>query len=191
MRHVRYVRRLLVALSLLAGTCSAQPYASAHLGYANANMALGAPYNGVVDDRSLLFGVDVGFNLLRRWGVEFGIDTYRGFDGRATPCAVGAVCSPIQQSISDNDIRISRLAVVPKINIGPTRVFAKVGYYHARIDTPIDLPDSVFKKNGLLLGAGVRWYFRKPWSVSVEATRFDANLYQFDVGVGWGFRAFE
>ena len=39
-----------------------------------------------------------------------------------------------------------------------------------------------------VLGLGARWYFTDPWSVSVQATRFDDNLQQLMFGVGWGLR---
>jgi hypothetical protein len=34
---------------------------------------------------------------------------------------------------------------------------------------------------------GVRWYFSTPWSVALEAERFDDNVSQLSIGVGWGF----
>jgi hypothetical protein len=35
---------------------------------------------------------------------------------------------------------------------------------------------------------GARWYFREPWSVSLEGSRLDDNIYQIAVGAGWGLR---
>lgn len=174
-----------------AGAASAQPYVSANLGYASADFALGSPYNGIVDDRSVSYGVDIGLGFGRRWAIEAGVNGYGGFDGRATPCLAGAVCPLLIAPVSDNDITTYKLSLVPRINVGEVRLFGRIGYYRAKIDTEIDLPGNDFTENGLLLGAGVRWYFREPWSVSLEANRFDSNLYQITVGVGWGFRPLE
>ncbi len=44
------------------------------------------------------------------------------------------------------------------------------------------------RDSGAVLGVGARWYFRDPWSVSLQGTRFDDNLRQLMLGVGWGLR---
>ena len=182
-----------LASTLITGTASAQPYVSGHIGHASADFSLDSPYNGVVDDKSLLLGVDVGmgFGLWHRWAVELGVDKYRGFDGRGTPCVQGQACSQVVQSIDDNDVRVVTLAAVPRFKVGKTWLYAKAGYYRARIDTPIGPLNDKFTKNGVLLGLGIRWYFRRPWSVSLEGERFDNNLSQLNVGVGWGLKATE
>ena len=181
---------LLVPLGALgaAGTASAQPYAAAELGYASSEFAVGSPYNGVIDDRSLMYGLDVGFGFGRRWAIEAGITGYGDFDGRATPCAPGAVCPAVVQDVSGNDVTVYNLSIVPRVTLGDVRMFAKGGYYRARIDTNVDLPENRFTENGFMLGAGIRWYFREPWSISLEATRFDDKVYQVGIGVGWGLR---
>lgn len=170
------------------GLALAQPYASAQLGYASADLPLGAPFNGVLDDRSITYGFDVGFGFSDRWAVEFGMNGYGDFDGRGTPCLAGAACPLIVEDIGGNDLWLYRLALVPRFTVGPVRLFAKAGYYRANIDTDIDLPDRDFNDDGLMLGAGVRLYFSDPWHVSLEATRFDDNITQISIGVGWGVR---
>ena len=88
--------------------------------------------------------------------------------------------------MTGNDITIFKAALAPRFVIGQVRLFGTFGYYQARIDTNLALPDSTQRDRGALLGAGARWYFREPWSVSVQATRFDDNLRQVMFGVGWG-----
>jgi hypothetical protein len=67
-------------------------------------------------------------------------------------------------------------------------MFATMGYYQATIDANVAAPDTKSRERGAVLGLGARWYFADPWSVSVQATRFDDNLRQLMVGVGWGLR---
>jgi hypothetical protein len=81
-----------------------------------------------------------------------------------------------------------KLALVPRFVIGNTRLFATLGYFRATIDTDLPLPDAKWRDRGAVVGLGTRWYFRDPWSISVQATRFDDNLRQLMVGVGWGLR---
>lgn len=179
----------LVALGCAApGIALGQPYASAHLGYSSADFPLGAPFNGVLDDRSITYGFDVGFGFSDRWAAEFGMSRYGPFDGRGTPCASGATCPLIVEDIGGNDLWLYRLALVPRFNVGPVHLFAKAGYYRANIDTDVALPDNDFDESGLVLGAGVRLYFRDPWHVAFEATRYDDNITQVTIGVGWGVR---
>ena len=69
-------------------------------------------------------------------------------------------------------------------------LFARAGYYRADLNVDLGLgAEDKIKQRGLVLGAGARWYFQEPWSVSLHASRFDDNLYQFSVGVGWGIPA--
>ena len=68
------------------------------------------------------------------------------------------------------------------------RLFAPFGFYRARIDTNLALPGARSRDRGAHVGIGARWYFRDPWSVSLQATRFDDNLAQIMLGVGWGLR---
>ena len=65
-------------------------------------------------------------------------------------------------------------------------VFATFGYYRATIDTNLALPEAKSHDSGAVLGAGARWYFADPWSVSLQAVRFDDNLRQLTVGVRLG-----
>ena len=116
---------------------------------------------------------------------------YASFDGQGTPCAAGSVCTPVVQPIGNNDMTIYKAAVVPRFEIGDVRLFGRLGYYRANIDANIAPPDSDFDEDGVLVGLGVRWYFSEPWSVSVEASRFDDNVRQIAVGFGWGLRLFE
>jgi hypothetical protein len=113
---------------------------------------------------------------------------YGNFDGRATPCPIGSICPQVVSDVSGIDVNILSLSVVPRFEIGDVQAFAKAGYYRAKIDAEIGLPNDDFRENGLLIGAGLRWYFDEPWSVSLEATRHDDNLYQVTVGFGWGLR---
>ena len=180
---------LLTIFALLPAAAFAQPYVSAKLAYASADLPLGAPYNGVIDDNAPALGVDVGFAFARNWAVEIGAARYGSFDGFGTPCVQGTVCTPIVRDISGNDMTMYNAALVPRIATGRARFFARVGYYRANIDANIDLPGAGdFHEDGLMLGVGARWYFSDPWSVSLEATRFDDNLRQLALGFGWGLR---
>lgn len=176
------------ALLLLPFAASAQPYVSAKIAYASADMPIGAPYNGVLDDRSFGLGVDVGLGFGRRWAIEGGAMRY-SFDGRGTPCAPGDVCTLIVRPIDGNDMTIYNVALVPRFTIGNFRLFARFGYYNADIDGNIDLPVTDFDDDGIVAGAGIRWYYDRRWTVSLEATRFDDNVRQLAVGFGWGLRA--
>ena len=163
-----------------------QPYVSAQLGWASTDWARGAPLNGRIEDNAPGYGVDVGIGFGRRWAFEVGAYGYGGFDGRGTPCAAGDTCSDVVTDVTGNDITIFKAALAPRFNIGKVRLFGTFGYYQARIDTNLALPDATSRDRGALLGVGARWYFRNPWSVSLQATRFDDNLRQLMVGVGWG-----
>lgn len=183
--------RRLIATILCAGTPAlafGQVYATAQVGYASADFSLGAPYNGVVDDRAVSLGVDVGFNITKRFAFEVGATRYGGFDGRATPCAPGAVCTALVQDVDGNDATALALTLIPHVELGDTELFGKIGYYRLTIDTEIDIPGGKFKERGIVAGIGARWYFREPWSVSLEASRLDDNVYQIELGAGWGLR---
>ena len=165
---------------------AAQPYATAQLGWASAEWPVGAPLNGRIDDGALGLGVDFGVGFGRRWAFELGAYGYGSFDARGTPCAGGAVCPPVVTEFGGNDITILKAALAPRFEVGNVRLFGTFGYYRATLDTNLDLPDARQRDSGALLGVGARWFFRDPWSVSLQATRFDDNLRQFMVGVGWG-----
>lgn len=170
------------------GMAFAQVYAELELGYANADMNLGSPYNGIVDDRATVVGVDLGLNLGSRWALEAGLNKYNSFDGRATPCAPGDVCLNAVIPTGSNDVTSYSLALVPHFEVKGVILFAELGYYSADIDTEIGIADDDFTEDGVMIGGGVRWYFNEPWSVSLEATRMDENIYQMSVGIGWGLR---
>jgi Outer membrane protein beta-barrel domain len=176
---------LLLAAPQLAG---GQPYVSAQLGLASTDWPRGAPLNGRIDDRAAGYGIDVGIGFGKRWAFELGAYGYGGFDASGTPCAAGAACPEVVTEISSNDVTILKAALAPRFVVGKVRLFATFGYYQATIDANLDLPDAKQRDSGALLGAGARWYFRDPWSVSVQATRFDDNLRQLTLGVGWGMR---
>jgi hypothetical protein len=165
-----------------------EPYVSAQLGYASTEWSRGSPLNGVIDDRGLAYGVDLGFPFGERWGVELGTYGYEGFDGRGTPCAPGAVCTAVVTEISGSEVNIVKVGLARDFVIGETRLFATAGYYRARIDANLALPEAKSRDRGFVFGVGARWYFSDPWSVSVQATRFDDNLKQIMFGVGWGLR---
>ena len=172
----------------LPGLTAAEPYVSAQLGYANAEWSRGAPLNGAIDDRGAAYGVDAGFSFRRHWAVEVGAYGYESLDARGTPCAPGEVCTGVVTEFGGNDISILKVALVPTFTVGATRLFATLGYYRADIDANLALPDTESHDNGAVVGVGARWYFRDPWSVSVQAVRFDDNLQQLMFGVGWGLR---
>jgi hypothetical protein len=185
--------RLVVVLALsfvfaTPRTAESQPYVSAQLGFANTDWPRGAPLNGRIDDRAFGYGFDFGIGFGRRWGFELGAYGYDSFDARGTPCAGGAVCPAVVTEIGGNDVTILKAALAPRFEIGKVRLFGTFGYYRATLDTNLDLPDAKSRDRGALLGAGVRWYFSDPWSVSIQATRFDSNLQQLMLGVGWGLR---
>jgi hypothetical protein len=166
-----------------------QPYVSAQLGFASTDWARGAPLNGRIDDNAPGYGVDVGIGFGRRWAFEAGAYGYGGFDASGTPCAAGDTCTSVVTEVTGNDITIFKAALAPRFNIGKVRLFGTFGYYQARIDTNLALPDATSRDRGAVLGVGARWYFQNPWSVSLQATRFDDNLRQLMFGVGWGFGA--
>jgi outer membrane protein with beta-barrel domain len=185
-QHGASMRPALLIVSLLFSAAAySQPYASAHLGWAHADFPLGAPFNGYARDSSLMYGVDVGVGIGHRWAAELGFNSYDTFDGEAVPCAAGAQCAPIatQQSVNQ---RLYDAFAVRRFTIKDVRLFAKAGYYNATIHTDVPLADAHFHESGLALGIGLRWYFTAPWSVSLETTRYDDNLNQIVVGVGWG-----
>jgi len=185
------MRTPLIVLGLLSLPAAAlgEPYAVAKLAYATADLPLGAPYNGVIDDTAPGLGIDVGFAFARNWAVEIGATRYGSLDGFGTPCVQGSVCPLLVRDIGGNDMTMYNAALVPRIPAGRARFFARVGYYRANIDTNVDLPGAGdFHEDGLMLGVGARWYFSDPWSVSLEATRFDDNLRQIALGFGWGLR---
>jgi outer membrane protein with beta-barrel domain len=176
-------------LALLGGPAVAwsQPYASVQLGYADADFPLGPPYNGVVDDSAPMLGIEAGIGFGRKWAAEIGFHEYGSFDGFGTPCPDGSVCPQITQQIDGNDQTLYKIALVRRFEIGNVRLFGKAGYYQADLKSNVALPNSDFDPDGVLLGIGVRWYFSAPWSLSLEAERFDDNVSQISLGFGWGF----
>jgi hypothetical protein len=182
----------LLALGLctsVSGLAAAEPYVSAQLGFASTEWSQGSPLNGRIDDRGFGYGVDVGVGFGKRWAVELGAYGYESFDARGTPCAGGAVCANVVSEIGGNDISILKAALVPRFRIGnDVQLFATLGYYRATLDTNLALPDAKSRDRGAVVGVGARWYFTDPWSVSLQATRFDDNLQQLMFGVGWGLR---
>jgi len=181
---------IVVAILLLAGPriAACQPYVSGELGYASANWPVDAPLNGRIDDSALGYGIDFGIGFGKRWAFEVGAYGYDSFDATGTPCADGAACSPVVTEVGGNDITIYKAALAPRFMVGKVRVFGTFGVYQARIDTNLELPDASSRDSGAVLGAGARWYFRDPWSITVQAMRFDDNLRQLMFGVGWGLR---
>jgi hypothetical protein len=186
------MRALLMAATavLLAAPriAESQPYVAAQLGIASTDWPRGAPLNGRIDDNAAGYGIDFGIGFGRRWAFEVGAYGYGGFDATGSPCAEGATCTLALTEVGGNDITIYKAALAPRFIVGKVRLFGTFGYYQARIDTDLDLPNSKSRDRGALLGVGARWYFRDPWSISVQATRFDDNLRQLMVGVGWGMR---
>jgi hypothetical protein len=178
--------KLFAIVALLAAPALAfsQPYANVQLGYAHADFPVGPPYNGVVKDSAPMIGIEGGYAFYK-WSAELGFDTYGSLDGFGTPCFGTTVCSPITQEIDGNDQTLWKVALVRRIDIGDWKLFAKGGYYHANLKT--NVPDGDTHPDGFLLGVGVRWYFSAPWSLALEAERFDDNVSQLSVGVGWGF----
>jgi hypothetical protein len=176
------------AVLVAPGLAAAQPYVSAHLGLASTNWPRGAPLNGHIDDRAPGYGIDFGIGFGKRWAFEVGAYGYGGFDARGTPCAADAVCSDVVSDVGGSDVTILKAALAPRFSVGNMRLFGTFGYYEATIDTNLDLPGAKQRDTGAMLGAGARWYFRDPWSVSIQATRFDDNLRQLMFGVGWGLR---
>jgi hypothetical protein len=182
----RWIASLFCGLVMVPAVSVGQVYVSAGVGYSTADFSLGSPYNGVVDDRSFLFALDGGFRT-ERIGIELGLRRYGDFDGRAAPCVPGTECPDVLQSVS-SDLSLYKLSLVPRFDVGNVELFGEAGYYRANIDTDIGLPDSDFRKRGLVLGLGARWYFEDPWSVSLRGERFDDDIYQLVVSFGWGLR---
>lgn len=178
---------LLATLSaLLPAAAFAQPYAVAQLGYASANFPLDEPFNGVLDDNAIVYGVDVGVGIGPRYAVEVGLDAYGSFDGRGTPCTAGSLCAPTVISVPNNDQTVYKLAGLMRFGVGNFRVYGKAGYYSAKIKTNIELPDATLHARGLLLAGGVRWNFEnRPLTIGVEASRFDDNVSQVTMTFGW------
>jgi hypothetical protein len=176
---------LFVLLALLAAPtlAFAQPYANLQLGYARADFPVGEPYNGVVKDSAPMVGIEAGY-AFRKWSAEIGFNEYGSLDGFGSPC-VGGVCSPITQEINGNDQSLYKVAFVRRFDVGDWRLFGKAGYYHASLKT--NLPNADFHPDGVLIGIGVRWYFSTPWSLALEGERFDDNVSQISLGIGWGF----
>jgi outer membrane protein with beta-barrel domain len=173
----------LVALLTTPTLAFSQPYASVQLGYAHADFPVGPPYNGVVEDSAPMIGIEAGYAFYK-WSAELGFDTYGSLDGFGSPCFT-TLCSPLTQEINGNDQTLWKLSLVRRIDIGDWRLFAKGGYYHANLKT--NVPDGDSHPDGFILGIGARWYFSEPWSVALEAERFDDNVSQLSVGIGWGF----
>jgi len=179
-----YARLVSLVVLLAAPTLAfSQPYANLQLGYAHADFPVGPPFNGVIKDSVPMIGVEAGY-AFRKWSAELGFNEYGSLDGFGSPCE-SAVCSPITQDINGNDESLYKLALVRRFDIGDVRLFGKAGYYHATLKT--NLPNADFHPDGFLLGLGIRWYFSGPWSLALEGERFDDNLSQVSVGVGWGF----
>jgi hypothetical protein len=173
-------------LALLAAPTLAfgQPYANLQLGYAHADFPVGPPYNGVVKDSAPMVGIEGGY-FFNKWGAELGFNDYGSLDGFGTPCFGSTVCSPVTREINGNDQTLYKVAVVRRLELGEWRLFVKGGYYNASLKT--NVPDGDSRPDGFLLGVGVRWYFSNPWSIALEAERFDDNVSQLSVGIGWGF----
>lgn len=178
--------KLLALVALLATPALAfgQPYASLQLGYAYADFPVGPPYNGVIKDSAPVVGVEAGY-AFRKWSAELGFDEYGSLDGFGSPCFAGGACSGVTQDINGNDQSLYKLALVRRFDIGDVRLFGKAGYYHATLKA--NLPEADFHPDGFLLGLGIRWYFSGPWSLALEGERFDDNVSQVSLGVGWGF----
>jgi hypothetical protein len=174
----------LVALLIAPTLAFCQPYANLQLGYAHADFPVGPPYNGVIKDSAPVVGIEAGY-AFRKWSAEVGFDEYGSLDGFGTPCTAGGVCSPVTRDINGNDQSLYKLALVRRFDIGDVRLFGKAGYYHATLKA--NLPNADFHPDGFLLGFGVRWYFSSPWSLALEGERFDDNVSQISLGVGWGF----
>ncbi len=184
------IHHRIIGATLLAASWpvvgAAQPYVSAELGYSGADFSVGAPYNGVVDDRSVAWGFNAGVGVAEHIALEFGFRGYGKFDGRGIPCVPGTECPTVVSDLDDNKMRSYRLSVVPFTDVGAVQLFGEIGYYYAKIDTNLGLSGDRFDRDGIVLGGGARWRIRDPLSISVRAARFDDNLYEFSVGVGWG-----
>jgi hypothetical protein len=176
----------LAAAAALPTIASAEPYFVGRLGYARADIPLGAPYNGFINDNAPVLGLDVGLGFGEKWAGELGYSTYGSLDGLATPCAPGVSCTATSTAVGGNDQDVVDVALVRRFAIGNVQLYGKAGYYRANIKTNLDLPGADFTEDGALLGIGVRWYLDSPWHVSLEAKRFDDNVSQISVGFGWG-----
>jgi hypothetical protein len=179
------LRVLVIVAAVSPAAAFAQPYFSANLGWASGDFPIDSPFNGFVDDSAPTYGIDFGMGFGDRWAVEAGVNGYGNVTGRAAPCADGMVCAPVvtEESV---DQTIYEAGLVRRFSVRNLGLYAKAGYYRANIDTDIPFEESDFSENGLMLGVGLRWYFDAPWSVSLDATRFDDNVSQVSVGFGWG-----
>lgn len=181
--------RLLVLL-LVPSIGYSQFYVGADVGYASAEFGLGEPYNGLVDDNSFVFGAGLGYGVRENVAAEISWYGYSNFEGLALPCPPGEECPPPVQQVttSGNDIGMLTVAAVPRMTFGDAdefELFGNVGYYRARVDTDIAVPDSEFSRRGVVLGVGARWEVSEPWNVHIEANRFGDRMSQFTVGFGW------
>jgi outer membrane protein with beta-barrel domain len=174
----------LVALLATPALAFAQPYANFQLGYARADFPIGPPYNGVVKDNAPMVGIEAGY-AFRKWGAEVGFNDYGSLDGFGTPCLSVVACTSTTREIDGNDQTLYKLALVRRFEIGNVRLFGKAGYYRAHLKT--NIPEADFHPDGFMLGLGARWYFSSPWSLAIEGERFDDNVSQVSLGIGWGF----
>ncbi|HEX5420500.1 MAG TPA: outer membrane beta-barrel protein [Gammaproteobacteria bacterium] len=185
-------KRILPALCLLCfglpAIASAGPYVIGKLGYAKADLSVDPPYNGIVNDRAIAYGIDLGYDFHEHFAAEVGVTGHGGFDGHASPCPSGQTCLLIAEPTSGNHITTYTAALVPKAELQNFVFFGKVGYYQASLHTHSTAGDDHFTDRGVVLGAGARWQNSdEPWNVQIEAERFDNGLYQVTLGFGWTF----
>ena len=168
-----------------AASAAAEPYAAAEVGYGSSDFSLGTPFRGDIDDESLMSGVNVGYRFSELLAGEIGASWYGDVSGRGSPCPAGDICILSIRTIPDNDIRVYRASLLPGFDRGSLRIFGRVGYYRAEIDTNVVFPGGDFTREGWTLGAGVRWSFADDWSVAGEASVLGDEIRQFGISLAW------
>lgn len=176
---------LLAILGVAAQPVAADPYITAEAGLAAADISLGEPFNGSIDDEASMYGVNVAWALSGLLAVEAGVSDYGDLDGRGTPCPRGDLCTQVVRDIPGNDMRVYEAALVPGLEIGNLRLYGRAGYYRADIDTALPFEGGDFDPSGLLLGGGLRLHFLPTLSAGLEVGRLGDDVSQVALIFGW------
>ena len=172
-------------LAVTAASAAAEPYAAAEVGYGRVDFSLGTPFRGDIDDEAMTTGVNLGYRFSELLEGEIGASWYGDVSGRGSPCPAGDICILSIRTIPDNDIRVYRASLLPGFERGDVRLFGRVGYYRADIDTNIAFEGGDFTEEGWTLGAGLRWSFADDWSIAGEASVLGDEMRQIGLSLAW------